>query len=63
MKTDSLFYRLFQEWPGLVLELAELELPAAGYTLRAEEVKRDWFSAGRCAGAAGRSTRVAADLR
>jgi predicted transposase/invertase (TIGR01784 family) len=43
MKTDSLFYRLFQEWPGLVLELAELELPAAGYSLRAEEVKQTGF--------------------
>ena len=43
MKTDSLFYRLFQEWPELVLELAGLETPAAGYTLRAEEIKQTGF--------------------
>lgn len=43
MKTDSLFYRLFQEWPELVLELAGLETPATGYTLRAEEVKQTGF--------------------
>ncbi len=43
MKTDSLFYRLFQEWPELVLELAGLEAPATGYTLRAEEVKQTGF--------------------
>jgi hypothetical protein len=41
MKTDSLFYRLFQDWPELEpeLELAGLEIPATGYTLRAEEIK------------------------
>jgi predicted transposase YdaD len=36
MKTDSLFYRLFQEHPEVVFELAEWPLPAeAGYTLQA----------------------------
>lgn len=43
MKTDSLFCRLFQEWPELVLELAGLKMPATGYTLRAEEIKQTGF--------------------
>jgi predicted transposase/invertase (TIGR01784 family) len=43
MKTDSLFYRLFQEWPELVLELAGLEASVTGYTLRAEEIKQTEF--------------------
>ena len=43
MKTDSLLYRLFKDWPGLVLELAGLDPAAAGYTLRAEEVKQTAF--------------------
>jgi predicted transposase YdaD len=43
MQTDSLFYRLFQDWPGLVLELAGLEASAVGYALRAEEVKQTGF--------------------
>jgi predicted transposase/invertase (TIGR01784 family) len=44
MKTDSLFYRLFQELPGLVFELAEWPVPTgAVYTLRAEEVKQTSF--------------------
>ncbi len=43
MKTDSLLYRLFQDWPGLVLELAGLDPAATGYTLRAEEVKQTAF--------------------
>jgi predicted transposase/invertase (TIGR01784 family) len=43
MRTDSLFYRLFQDWPELVLELAGLETPAAGYVLRAEEIKQTGF--------------------
>mgnify|MGYP003818371835 CR=1 FL=1 len=42
LRTDSLFYRLFQDWTGLVLELASLE-PTAGYTLRAEEIKQTGF--------------------
>ena len=43
MRTDSLFYRLFQDWPGLVLELAGLDSTAAGYALRAEEIKQTGF--------------------
>jgi predicted transposase/invertase (TIGR01784 family) len=44
MKTDSLFYRLFQEHPEVVFELAGWPLPAnAGYTLQAEEVKQTSF--------------------
>jgi predicted transposase YdaD len=44
MKTDSLFYRLFQERPELVFELAELPLPeGASYTLHAEEVQQTRF--------------------
>jgi predicted transposase YdaD len=44
MKTDSLFYRLFQEYPEVVFELTEWPLPAnAGYTLQAEEVKQTSF--------------------
>ena len=44
MKTDSLFYRLFQELPELVFELADWPVPAgAVYTLHAEEVKQTSF--------------------
>ncbi|MFO1424000.1 MAG: Rpn family recombination-promoting nuclease/putative transposase [Candidatus Competibacteraceae bacterium] len=43
MKTDSLFYRLFQDWPELVLELAELDSSWRGYALRAEEIKQTAF--------------------
>lgn len=41
MKTDHLFYRLFQEHPEVVFELAGWPLaPVADYTLHAEEVKQ-----------------------
>ncbi|MFO1425081.1 MAG: DUF2887 domain-containing protein [Candidatus Competibacteraceae bacterium] len=44
MKTDSLFYRLFQRAPKLVFELAGLEAFAAGaYQFRAEEIKQTAF--------------------
>ncbi len=44
MKTDSLFYRLFQERPELAFELAGWPVPAGGrYTLHAEEVKQTSF--------------------
>jgi predicted transposase/invertase (TIGR01784 family) len=44
VKTDSLFYRLFHEQPGLVFELAGWPLPATGvYALHAEEVKQTSF--------------------
>ncbi|TAN47626.1 MAG: DUF2887 domain-containing protein [Methylococcaceae bacterium] len=31
MKTDSLFYRLFQRMPALLLKLAALDIAADGY--------------------------------
>lgn len=44
MKTDSLFYRLFQERPELAFELAGWLVPVGGrYTLRADEVKQTSF--------------------
>lgn len=43
MKTDSLFYRLFQREPALVLELAELTISPAGYRFRSEEIKQTAF--------------------
>ena len=43
MKTDSLFYRLFQLRPQWVFELAGLPIPDMTYTLRAEEVKQTAF--------------------
>lgn len=44
MKTDSLFYRLFQELPELAFELADWPVPAgAVYTRHAEEVKQTSF--------------------
>ncbi len=44
MKTDSLFYRLFQEMPELVFELAGWPQPAGvNYKLHAEEVKQTNF--------------------
>ncbi len=43
MKTDSLLYRLFQDWPELVLELADLDPALPGYTLYAAEVKQTAF--------------------
>ncbi|HYQ91005.1 MAG TPA: DUF2887 domain-containing protein, partial [Candidatus Competibacteraceae bacterium] len=44
VKTDSLFYCLFQEPPMLVFELAEWPVPVgAVYTLRAEEIKQTSF--------------------
>ncbi len=44
MKTDSLFYKLFQQTPQLLLELAALELPGAeNYQFRSEEIKQTAF--------------------
>ncbi len=43
MKTDSLFYRLFQRIPGLPLELAGLDYAAEGYVFRSEEIKQTAF--------------------
>jgi predicted transposase YdaD len=43
MKTDALLYRLFQEHPSLVFELAGWPPPKAPYELRAEEIKQTHF--------------------
>jgi predicted transposase/invertase (TIGR01784 family) len=44
VKTDTLFYRLFQERPTLVFELAALPVPGnVAYSLRAEEIKETAF--------------------
>ena len=40
MKTDTLFYRLFQRQPGLVLELANIPVAAEGYQFRSVEIKQ-----------------------
>ena len=44
MKTDSLFYKLFQQAPQVVLELAGLEQASAeNYEFRSEEIKQTAF--------------------
>jgi predicted transposase/invertase (TIGR01784 family) len=45
MKTDTLFYRLFQDRPALLFALAGLPSPPpeAGYALQAEEIKETAF--------------------
>ena len=44
MKTDSLFYKLFQQAPELVLELAGIEAAGAeNYQFRSEEIKQTAF--------------------
>ena len=44
MKTDSLFYRLFQRLPALILEMAGIAVPdASGYQFRSEEIKQTAF--------------------
>ena len=44
MKTDSLFYRLFQLWPEVALELAGVAIPdAERYIFRSEEIKQTAF--------------------
>ena len=44
MKTDALFYRLFQALPGLVFELAGIKgLSGQSYQFRSEEVKQTAF--------------------
>lgn len=44
MKTDALFYRLFQALPGLVFELAKIKgLDGRDYRFRSEEVKQTAF--------------------
>jgi len=44
MKTDSLFYRLFQALPTLALELAGIPVSEqAAYQFRSEEIKQTAF--------------------
>lgn len=43
MKTDALLYRLLQDHPDVVFELAGLPHPTVPYELRAEEVKETQF--------------------
>ncbi len=43
MKTDSLFYRLFQEWPQLALELMQLPYSGENYRFVSEEIKQTGF--------------------
>jgi hypothetical protein len=54
MKTDSLFYRLFQAMPSLALELAGITVTErAAYAFRSEEIKQTGVSTGRGFGASG----------
>ncbi len=43
MKTDSLFYRLFQYHPQLALELLELNYRPDSYRFGSEEIKQTAF--------------------
>ncbi len=43
MKTDSLFYRLFQDWPQLALELLKLPYNSDSYRFVSEEIKQTGF--------------------
>ena len=43
MKTDTLFYRLFQRWPKLALELLGLEYANESYRFSSEEIKQTSF--------------------
>jgi len=43
MKTDSLFYRLFQDWPQLALELLQLPYSPDSYHFVSEEIKQTGF--------------------
>lgn len=43
MKTDSLFYRLFQRWPKLAQELLGLDYGGEGYRFGSEEIKQTAF--------------------
>jgi hypothetical protein len=40
MKTDTLFYRLFQRWPKLALELLGLDYAGDSYRFGSESNKR-----------------------
>jgi len=41
--TDTLFYRLFQRWPKLALELLGLEYRSESYRFGSEEIKQTAF--------------------
>ncbi|MDO9140102.1 MAG: Rpn family recombination-promoting nuclease/putative transposase [Methylobacter sp.] len=43
MKTDTLFYRLFQRWPKLALELVGLDYRSESYRFSSEEIKQTAF--------------------
>ena len=43
MKTDTLFYRLFQRWPKIALELLGLEYHNESYRFGSEEIKQTAF--------------------
>jgi predicted transposase/invertase (TIGR01784 family) len=43
MKTDSLFYRLYQDWPQLALELLKLPYSSDSYRFVSEEIKQTGF--------------------
>lgn len=43
MKTDTLFYRLFQRWPKLALELLGLDYNGEDYRFSSEEIKQTAF--------------------
>jgi predicted transposase/invertase (TIGR01784 family) len=43
MKTDTLFYRLFQRWPKLALELLGLHYSGDSYRFSSEEIKQTAF--------------------
>jgi predicted transposase/invertase (TIGR01784 family) len=43
MKTDTLFYRLFQRWPQLALELLGLDYAGDSYRFGSEEIKQTAF--------------------
>ena len=43
MKTDTLFYRLFQRWPKLALELLGLDYAGDSYKFGSEEIKQTAF--------------------
>ncbi len=43
MQTDSLFYRLFQNWPKIVINLLQLPCEASSYRFVSEEIKQTGF--------------------
>ena len=43
VKTDTLFYRLFLNWPQLALKMLQLPYPADSYQFVSEELKQTGF--------------------